>query len=269
MNKVSTWIVKTIPVLAPIPAMWSVYEAAHRKLNWPEPVAGAAGLAVEGLGFAAVNLAERMYTHNKGLRADERAQKWEAPTWKAMAATGLYLIVVVAMIILVDILPTATGFLPVAFPFLGVTGAAVWAMQVEQDERERAVSEYRAKKAETRKRSKEEGQVAPASDKQEVNLQASKPSKGSKLHPQVAGKADKLRVQASKQPVQEEALLAYWRDNPQASDQQVASHFGRSRQGIQQRREGLIRKGAIRMTEGGAVEIVGISVELQAVGGER
>jgi hypothetical protein len=145
---------KAVPALAPVPAMWSVYAAAADKLHWPVPVAGAAALAVEGLGFASVNLAERMYTHNKGLRMDERSQKLEAPTDKALMATAFYLVVVVAMIILVDIAPSATIYLPVAFPFLGVTGAAVWAMSTEQDERERTVREYRAKKSNERAQSK-------------------------------------------------------------------------------------------------------------------
>jgi Flp pilus assembly protein TadB len=150
--KPMNWIMRAIPALAPVPAMWSVYAAAEQKLDWPVPVAGAAALAVEGLGFASVNLAERMYTHNKSLRLDERTQKLEAPTGKAIAATGFYLIVVVAMIILVDVAPTATIFLPLAFPFLGITGAAVWAMGSEQDERERTVAEYREKKANARKK---------------------------------------------------------------------------------------------------------------------
>jgi hypothetical protein len=272
-------IMKAIPALAPIPAMWSVYAAAADKLGWPVPVAGAAAMAVEGLGFASVNLAERMYTHNKGLRMDERVQKLEAPTSKALAATVFYLVVVVAMIILVDIAPGATIYLPLAFPFLGVTGAAVWAMSTEQDEREQQVQAWRVKKGEARKQG---AQVAGASSKQDMQvgdkLHASKTRKGDKLQVQgvqVAGaRADKLQgvagkddKQASKQPVQDESLLAYWRDNPQASDGKVAAHFGTSRQAIQQRREKLIRQGEIGMGAQG-VEIIGIRVDVSAGAGK-
>jgi hypothetical protein len=270
------WIMRAIPALGPVPAMWSVYAAATDKLHWPVPVAGAAALAVEGLGFASVNLAERMYTHNKSLRLDERAQKLEAPTGKAILATGFYLVVVIAMIILVDVAPTATIFLPLAFPFLGITGAAVWAMGSEQDERERVVQEWRAKKEASK--SSKKAQVAGASDKQPVQetdkLHASKTRKGDKLQVQgvqVAGaRADKLQgvagkddKQVSKQPVQDEALLAIWGDKPKASDRQVAEQFGTSRQAIQQRREKLIKQGSIRMGKGG-VEIIGIEVTMQA-----
>lgn len=106
------------------------------------------------------------------------------------------------------------------------------------------------------------------SSKQEQQADGLPASKGSKLPPQGASKADKLHPQASKQPLQDAELLAYWQSNPQASDQQVATQFGRSRQGIQQRREKLIKSGDIRMTENG-VEIIGIFVGAQPVGGER
>lgn len=120
----------------------------------------------------------------------------------------------------------------------------------------------------TRKNSKqwEQGKDLPASKGSKLHPQGA--SKDDKLNPQGASKVDKLHPQASKQPLQDAELLAYWQSNPKASDQQVATQFGRSRQGIQQRREKLIKMGDIRMTEKG-VEIIGISVASQPVGGER
>lgn len=50
--------------------------------------------------------------------------------------------------------------------------------------------------------------------------------------------------QVDKQAVTDEALLAYWQANPSASDGQVAKHFGRSAQAIQQRRAKLTARGA-------------------------
>lgn len=93
-------------------------------------------------------------------------------------------------------------------------------------------------------------------------------SKDDNLHLQGASKDDNLHPQGSKQPLQDAELLAYWQSNPKASDQQVATQFGRSRQGIQQRREKLVKSGDIRMTKDG-VEIIGIPVSSQPVGGER
>jgi hypothetical protein len=134
-------------------------------------------------------------------------------------------------------------------------------MHNEQEERERLVIEYRAKKEQERKEKKASSSKADKLHVQGEQVAQASSELADKLPPQVARKADKLRKQASKQPVQDESLLAYWRDHPQASDQQVADYFGKSRQAIQQRRDKLVGKGEIRVTEAG-VEIVGISVSM-------
>jgi hypothetical protein len=112
-------------------------------------------------------------------------------------------------------------------------------------------------KAQADKLPPQEEQVAGASDKQ-----------GEQVTPAIARKSDKqadaLQVQGDKQPVQATALLAYWSDNPKASDQQVADKFGVKRQAIQQRRTALIQSGDIRMTSNG-IEIVGVPVQMQEV----
>jgi len=102
-------------------------------------------------------------------------------------------------------------------------------------------------------------------------LQVQVTSKGDKLQGasskqgvQVAGaSSDKLQVQvaskADKQPVQDDDLLAYWRANPKASDGDVAKHFVKSRQAIQQRREKLIKNGVIGMNADG-VAFIGVDV---------
>lgn len=65
---------------------------------------------------------------------------------------------------------------------------------------------------------------------------------------QVAPQADKQESKTEKplrkQALQDDALLAFWAQDPQASDQQVAQHFGVSRQAIQQRRKSLTERGA-------------------------
>ena len=53
-----------------------------------------------------------------------------------------------------------------------------------------------------------------------------------------------LQVQGDKPSMQDTDLLAYWEANPQASDAQVARHFQRSTQAIQQRRKKLTERGA-------------------------
>lgn len=124
---------------------------------------------------------------------------------------------------------------------------------------------------EWRTRDKQPQQVAPATSK--GNSQSDKqPEQLPQQGEQVAGATSKQpeaiarkdEQQDDKQPVQVEALLAYWRDNPKASDKQVADKFGVKRQAIQQRRTELIRKGDIRLTDRG-IEIVGTPVQMQEV----
>lgn len=263
-------VARIIPVLGPIPTMISVFDAAYYRLKWNVFAAGSAALLIELLGFFSVNLAERMWSHNKSLRLDEKSQKLSAPTWKAVLVAVAYLVIVEAMIALVDINAGATIWLPVTLPLAGILGSIAYALWVEQDGREAKVQEWRENKKE-----RKQGHVAGASNEQSQpasdKLRASKGDKGSKLQVQVAGAStDKLQVvarkgdkQPSKQPVQDEALLAHWSANPQASDGMVAKHFGTSRQAIQQRREKLIRNGEIKMGERG-VEIVGIRVDVEA-----
>lgn len=88
----------------------------------------------------------------------------------------------------------------------------------------------------TGKADKQGEQVAGKVDKQEPALQGQ--------DEQVAGKAQKQELALRKQPMQDDALLAYWQSNPQASDKQVAEHFGVSRQAVQQRRKSLTERGA-------------------------
>ena len=256
MQKIMKIIFSFIPLLAPIPAAWVVYRAAVIYLEWPVPVAGVAALTVEGLGFVSVNLAQRMYTFNHTLRMDERAMKVIAPTWQAAAVTVLYLIVTISMIALLDVFTELTHYIPAVFPLLGITGAALWAIYQEQESREQLLAEYRQKKEKERKQRKQEKQLADAStDKLQEQVAPAR----SKLARKMSKQGGKLQEQGRKQPVQDEALLAYWRDKPLASDRQVAEQFGTSRQAIQQRREKLIRQGAIQMTDKG-VESIGISV---------
>lgn len=115
---------------------------------------------------------------------------------------------------------------------------------------------------------KQPEQVARKADKQPEALPPQVTSNPDKLQEQgeqlAPATSDKLPPQESKQPVQVEALLAYWRDNPKASDKQVADRFGVKRQAIQQRRVEMTKKGLIRVTDKG-IEIVGVPVEMQKV----
>lgn len=185
-------IARVIPILGPVPTMISVYDAATKRLGWNPLAAGSAALLIELLGFFSVNLAERMWSYNKGLRADEIEQKLEAPTWKAIMAAMFYLVVVEAMIALVDIKSGATIWLPVTLPIAGIIGSTVYALWTEQDERERTVRTHRAKldaEAAAQKQAKAEAKAQAKAERAQVRAQ------GKRTAGAPAPSADAVRAQ--------------------------------------------------------------------------
>lgn len=264
-------ILQYLPLLAPVPTAWMVGTATFTVLHFPIPVALISALVVEGLGFVAVNTAIQMRDFNRRLSAIEQGQKMHAPVGQAYWAIVLYVAVALAMSVLLHVFPNLAVYAPIPFIMMGVSGAWMYALRAdfsakvqERNKGREQVAETKAKKKQEKADKKQQGEQVAG--KQQVQVT----SKGSKLQgasdkqgEQLAGKTRKLQVQARKQPVQDEALLAHWRDKPLESDRQVAEKFGTSRQAVQQRREKLVKQGAIRMTDQG-VEIVGISVGYQA-----
>jgi len=276
MKRAIETILTIIPLLAPIPAAWVVLQAAVSSLRWPWPVAGIAALTVEGLGFISVNLAQRMYTFNHTLRMDEKKQKLTAPTWQAILVTIFYLAVTITMITMLDISSTLARFIPAIFPLLGITGAGLWAIHSEQEAREQIVADYRKEKKQEReqRRHGQKGrpdlqQVAPATQKLHLQVAPATPKMPEKQGVQVAPASQSLApatpkiARNTRKQVHDEALLAFYRDNPDASDGQVAERFQLTRQAIQRRRQQFIEQGVVRMN-GHSVEIIGISVDLNS-----
>lgn len=281
-NIINQTILKAVPYMAPLPTAYVIYHKLADTLNWDWWVALISAAVIELIGFRSIGLAVDMYQFNRTLNAAEKQSKMRAPIEQGIVVVVVYAAAVLSLTIMLEIKPELSLWTPVAFLVIGLTGGWLAALSNDFDElaenRADAREKLRKQLEEARNKKKQGKQDAPASPDK---LQVQEASKADKLHPQDqqlaqvapassdklqvqgASKADKLHLQASKQPLQDEALLAYWSSNPQASDQQVADKFGRSRQAIQQRREKLIASGSIRMGERG-VETVGISVELQA-----
>jgi len=246
--KLEDRVLQYLPLLAPVPTAWMVGQATIDVLRFPFPVAVVSALVIEGLGFVAVNTAIQMRDFNYRLTVNEKAQKLSAPVGQAYAATVLYTVVALLMTVLTHIFPQLAVYAPMPFILMGVAGAWLYALRADLSIKIQERNQGR----EQARQERVERQQAKA------KLQAQAAKQANKLQPQVV----QARKQADKQVVQDEALLAYWRDNPQASDQQVADTFGKSRQAIQQRRDKLLRQGAIKTTDKG-VEIVGIPVGTQ------
>lgn len=275
-NIINQTILKAVPYMAPLPTAYVIYHKLISKLIWDWWVALVSAAVIELIGFRSIGLAVDMYQFNRTLNAAEKQAKMKAPIWQGITVVVVYAIAVLSLTIMLEIKPEMALWTPVAFLVIGLTGGWLAALSNDFDElvqnradgREKARKQLEEARA-SKKKNKQEQQARP--DKLQVQgqqLAQVAPASPDKLQVQGASKADKLHLQGSKQPLQDEALLAYWSSNPQASDQQVADKFGRSRQAIQQRREKLIASGAIRMSAQG-VETIGISVALEPVGGER
>lgn len=275
-NIINQTILKAVPYMAPLPTAYVIYHKLTGKLQWDWWVALISAAVIELIGFRSIGLAVDMYQFNRTLNAAEKQAKLRAPIEQGIIVVVVYAIAVLSLTIMLEIKPELALWTPVAFLVIGLTGGWLAALSNDFEElayyREEGREKVRKQLEDARNKKKQGKQEQPASaDK----LQTQGASKSDKLHPQdqqlaqvAPARPDKLQVQASKQPLQDEALLAYWSSNPQASDQQVADKFGRSRQAIQQRREKLIASGSIRMSEHG-VETVGISVNLQPANAER
>ena len=235
-------VIGLVPLLAPLPTAWVVGTAMVRTLHWPWPVALVGAMIIEGLGFGTVDTAMRMRDYNKTRRKRFDVNKQEqvyldppAPTFYAVMIIIVYLAVAVSLTVLLDILPNLALYARGIFPFLGVLGAGLWALRADHDRR---IAEKEIAKQEQREERKaaREAKVADNSGK---DSRKEKPV----LH------------ESRRKETGQVELLAFWKEHPEATDGEVAKHFGIERQAIWQRRHRLMKKGLI-LWDGSRVEMV-------------
>lgn len=259
------------PLLSPVPTAWSVGRASYMVLHYPLPVAIVNALIIEGLGFLAVNTAMQMREFNKRLTSAEK--HLVVPVGQAYMATLLYILTASVMTVFVEINPTLAIYAPLPFIFMSAAGAWLYALRRDFEAKVKECDDARSKTKAEKEKVKAEKLELRKQGQNKPTLQVA--GKGSKLQGasskhgvQVAGaRADKLQVQVAskrdKQPVQDDALLAYWRVNPKASNGDVAKHFDVTTQAIQQRRQKLIKNGVIGMNaDGVAFMAVDVSLEI-------
>ena len=225
------WMIRTVPLLAPLPTAWIVGRAMLTVMDWPWPVALIGALIIEGLGFGTMDTAMRMRDYNRRRRKRFDPNKGRlvyldpaAPTHLAVVIMFLYVAVALALTVLMEIMAELVTYVPGIFPFLGLLGAGLWALRMDHERRMRDMTESRQEIKEARK---------------EARL----------LHGE-----RRTRSRAHK-GVEAAELLAFWREKPEASDNETAEHFGVRRQAIQQRRRKLLAAGVIRREDGRTVEV--------------
>lgn len=142
-NSLIQAVAASVPALAAFPAAffvarstyWHLLHGWHLTL-WPGvnvAVAVVAGLVVEGLGVVAIFLALAFRRWNRVQAVKNGYDR--APFWLAVAATGLYVLATVALLVVLEAWPDAARFAPVMFPLLTVVGGLCWAMHDQHRDR--------------------------------------------------------------------------------------------------------------------------------------
>jgi len=141
--KLEQTVLRWLPLFGPVPIAWTVYDATTTLMGWPVPVAGAAALFVEGIGFSSINLAVRMRQFNSRLWKTEQT-KFTAPTYFAVGAVALYALTALLLAVLLEVLPGLRVWSPVSFILMSITGGFLWSLYREQERRESEHSDARA-----------------------------------------------------------------------------------------------------------------------------
>lgn len=189
------------PWFAPIPSAYLVGKAAHDYLEWHYLIAIIAALAVESIGVVSVVLALRLYEWNEGKNQKDPS----APLPLALVNVAVYFVVTIGLTVLLDVAPQLSRYAPAIFPLLAAVGAVNIAVKNGQRRRE---ADKVAAKVDRQRAKSTAGQ--PVVNRQPVNL----PSTNSGLTPA------------------QDKILAAFRDNPGASQSEVAEMLGVTRQAV-------------------------------------
>jgi len=146
-SQVIQFTAKIVPWLAPLPSCYLVSRAAVVHLEWPLPVALAAGVVIEALGLSTSETALSLYEFNKTKRKVDAS----APFLLAASLVLVYIFSVTGLTILLDLRPEASIYAPIIFPALSLCGMLTLALRTDHQNRLKAIAEERAARREERK----------------------------------------------------------------------------------------------------------------------
>jgi len=211
---VSLWL----PWIVPITTAFLIGRASFEHLGFPLPVAIAAALAIEGMGFVTTNTALMLRQYNQAKRKSDPL----APFWISTLLVAGYLLVAVMLTLALDVLPTIRAYAGSIFPFLSLTAMISAALRHDHKRRLLDIDRQKAERRTLRKQRKAD--VTP--DTQTVT-------------------PDTRRV----------TLLQSLKDNPEYTPTMAAQEFNVSRATIYNDLEKLEKAGEIRRN-GDGVEVV-------------
>jgi hypothetical protein len=212
-------VAKVSPWLAPFPSAYFVARSAILHLGLPLPVSIVVATIIETLGLATVHSALWAYDWN----AHKRKTDPSAPVALAVVLGAVYVLATLGLVVFLEIWPVLAIYAPAIFPALAVVGALNLAMISRQEQREEAVKEEKSARRAARQASR--GSVRPPADR-EVLSQLSN-NRG------LDGRIDMLQAgRRAKRAARMDALLAFYRDHPDAGPTEAARAVGVSRQTV-------------------------------------
>jgi hypothetical protein len=214
MNTVEKSAVKLIakisPWLAPLPSAYFVGRSAMVHLDLPLPVAVVVAAIIETLGLSTVHTALWAYDWN----AHKRKTDPRAPVPLSIALSAAYFVATLGLVVFLEVWPLLATYAPAIFPALAVVGALNLALIAQQEQRETTV---RVEKAERR--------AARQVKRQEERQVSNEPKSDRSLDTLLTGRRAKRRERM-------DALLALYRDYPQAGPSDAGRSIGVSRQTV-------------------------------------
>lgn len=237
MNTVEKNAVKVIakisPWLAPLPSAYFVGRSAMVHLALPLPVAVIVAAIIETLGLSTVHTALWAYDWN----AHKRKIDPGAPVPLSVALSATYVVATLGLVVFLEVWPFLATYAPAIFPALAVVGALNLALIAQQEQREAGAE---AQKAELK---------AARQAQRQGKRQASNDTKSDRhFDTLLTGRRAKRRERM-------DALLVFYRDNPEAGPSDAGRSIGVSRQTVYTYLAELERDGCI-MRDDGRVKIV-------------
>lgn len=151
MSKIEKYLLRALPVIAPLPTLYLVYLGLTGN-GWHPIPAAVAGVALEVLAYFAITLIGAVSEHNRTLSAVE--QSLIVSTHRAYFPGAAYVVIVLLLTVLTKMFPALYVYSLAVFPFIGLLSAwtqAEWrVLENHTEAKNKARADARQKAAEAK-----------------------------------------------------------------------------------------------------------------------
>ncbi len=234
--KLSSW-------LAPFPSAYFVARSAMVHLALPLPVAVVVAAIIETLGLATVHTALWAYDWNAYRRKSDPA----APVGLAIALGSVYVVATLGLVVFLEVWPILATYAPALFPALAVAGALNLAMISRQEQSESAVKLEKAERTAARQARRQVARQAPS--RQASGQLSNAAVLNASLHAA-------RQTRKAKRDRRLDALVTFYRSNPDAGRTEAGRTIGVSRQTVYTYLAELEAVGRIARNDGRGIEVL-------------